>query len=617
MATHYNSEVLPFSLYFEDKNRKPYEVTNLWKKGEQLDVTRLPILKENAKIALQFYVDDSQDYDNKAFCEIQANMFNENNEQISIKQKLDIGNYNDSWIYEGKNEEEFPWRMGVYLLEVYYAGNRYISGIKVLPHHLEESQVEKVHEYLNSQVQDIIYDFVYSKKTPSDNLEQILPKYWYYNYARKLKEKYSEFIYAMTAITKNPREQLDTVYKPSLQHGQLDNKSFRWAVSNKGLAKNARYGNQEYKLIKRKVVNNDSKENQWIKNILQVWDKDVLDVINLIRQDAHNLENKLKSLELEFDNYNDRYSYLKQKNDVGENTKKDVRSQILMTRKGISEIKKQLTVLRSWLEQLRNMNNKIVFFLNNSFLNSVNRGKLKPLLKNFHYYKVDSIFEELKGIKKDEGEQNNLTPILKPTWLIYEYFCLFKIIEYLKNMGFNLIQGINGDLLNLYFEDKIPESAKFIFESEYRVIHIWYDHYHANSAKEAKERGEYFFTPNQKKKPDIKIDSFCKEDKQLTFQGSIVFDAKFSKLKNIYNSNYNTKITEQLSAYYSFFYNGKDNHRGTSIDKVICLYAGEGSSQVEVVHQPITYLKFYPSTEDERYVVGEKELINIIKTLIS
>ncbi|MGE6202973.1 nuclease domain-containing protein [Guptibacillus hwajinpoensis] len=614
MVTRYKDKKLPFSCYFEDRFERKYEVKELWKSEGDMEVSNFPILKENSIIGLQFYVEEEVMYDPQSYCSVQTNLYDESDEQVVLKHSLKLGDADKEWVYQGGNDEEFPWRMGVYFLEVYYKGERYLGGINVLPHHLNERQVKEIHDYLNEQVQDIIYDFVYSNKTFSKNDETVLPKYWYYDYARKIAEVYEEFMYCMTAIEKNPKERMESMYKPSVRSGKIDQKSIRWSLSNKGLEKNAGIHQNNFQLNKKKMTNYDSKENRWIKNILLIWKRDILNVASYIKRDLNNYSNKLKKQKEEYDRIYQEKEFLMSKRDPGEYTKRNVKSQMLMIEKDMNNTRTKVSILKGKLDILSKMESKLIYFMKNTFLENVERGMRKPFLKKNQYYRVDSIFEELKRIRENKGENNQLTPILKPTWQIYEYFCLFKVVKILRDSGYSLIEGIDEDVLNLYFEDKIQEGTKFVLESENKVVHIWYDHYHAHTEQEALDKGELFYTPNPKKKPDLKIDFFTKTHNGQLFDTSVVMDAKFSQLKTIYNHQYRNRTTEQLLGYYSYFCVLPEAGHRPCVDRVVCLYAGEGIRDVQKRYENIIYLRLHPLLDDTgTYVVGEEELRNILQ----
>ncbi|QOY36796.2 nuclease domain-containing protein [Anaerobacillus isosaccharinicus] len=248
------------------------------------------------------------------------------------------------------------------------------------------------------------------------------------------------------------------------------------------------------------------------------------------------------------------------------------------------------------------------------------RNYIKPNFKDYHYHKVNSMFQTMQQIEKQKGETVKLSPVLKPTWQIYEYYCLFKVVDIFKQLGHTLTSGLKENIINYYFEDSIPEGSKFILENDENVIHVWYDHYHANSAKESKDRGEYFYTPLAKKKPDLKVDFFKKKEGSLWHNGTVILDAKFSKFKDIYNSSYNNSISEQLVSYFSFFYIGEGNYSGgrPCVVRMLCLYAGDHSNPVITEKEPITYLRLFPTMqEDERVAVGERELLQIFQNILN
>ncbi|MFT4416033.1 hypothetical protein ACLM5H_19410 [Fredinandcohnia humi] len=520
----------------------------------------------------------------------------------------------------GKKDEEFPWRMGVYFLELHVNGRIYNGGINVVPLHLEKSQVEKMHSFLNEQVHSIIYDFVYSIKSLNKIEDVDLPEYWYYDYARKLGEFFYDFMHAMTKITKHPKEQIQSCYEASAKLGKTDNVSIRWGISNKGQMKNKGAFQQFYYLNKTKRNNNNNKANQWLKNILILWMKDISNVSLAIKKDIAVLQKKINELNTIHEELLEKIEKLSYRRNVGENTKRDLKSRLIMSKKDMIKAQNQHSVLTAWLSLMNSFENKVAYFLNHTFLSDVERNYRKPIMKEYHYFKINEMFESIKFTENTKGNTARLTPVLKPTWQIYEYFCLFKVIDILKQLGFKLTSGINDNIINYYFEDRIHEGARFTLEKGTQVIHIWYDHYHANSANEANSIGEAFYTPFPKKKPDIKVDFFKNEDGNLVHNGTIIFDSKFSKFKDIYNSTYNNSTSEQLISYFSFFYTGKGSRQGgrPCVDRVICLYAGDDTNYVVTDRQPITYLNLFPSIKkDERVAVGEIELLEIFQDILS
>ncbi|GEK58153.1 hypothetical protein CHL76_09500 [Marinococcus halophilus] len=611
MAIHCNGEKIPITLYFQDNFFNKYIVDQLWKKEEEIDFSAIPVLKENARIAYCFKKDDVED-EHHAQVKINTSRYTESDELEVIQKGATTDKDFLCQIYSGGDQEEFPWRMGVYFLEVNYKGKIYKGGIYVLPLHLDKNQVESVHQYLDQQVKDIIYDFVFSNQSLLREESADLPQYWYYDYTRYLKKHYANFSYSITKILKLPHNQIVTNYSPSLNAMKMDHRSIRWANTTKGLAKNASSTQQPYYLNKRKKLEYNTKYNQWLNHILLSWKNDINEVERLVNNDYKQVQKKLKSIEEDIIQYKQRIKSLESRQDAGENAKRDVKSKEKMAQKDLRQAKSQSQNLMDFLNVLKRWKYRINYSLRTPLLEQVERTFRKPILKKRTYVAIDQIFHNAKKLKKEDGEVKTFSPILKQTWQIYEYFCLFKALNILEKQGYTTVQGLDENILNVYLEDRIPEGTQFILRKNNREIHVWYDHYHANSVEEANENDELFYTLNSKKKPDIKIDFFEKEHDKLTLRHCVVLDAKFSKFHNIFKKNYVNKTTEQLASYYSFFYNGTER-RGTCVDQVVCLYAGVGVKDVQIEKQPITYLKFFPQEEDFSQTIGENELNQLLR----
>lgn len=616
MAIHCNRSTFPFSLYFEDVNGRSYPITKLWdSRGEVLHEDLL-VLKENARIGIRFYTENeyiSNEYLG-TFIQIQTSRYRDVEEKEVINIPLASTSEKIHWLYQGNTDEEYPWRMGIYLIEFHINGNVFYTGIKVIPIHLKVEQVEKMHQFLNEQVHGIIYDFVYSNESLAENEEVELPQYWYYDYARRISEYYTDFMHAMTKITKYPKDQIITERKTSLQIGKSDGKSIRWEVSNKGIVKNRGSYQPVFHLNKRKRQELNTVPNQWLKNLLLIWVKDIGKVSRAIRKDADSLQRKISELKVTYASLLERKEKLSHRRNVGEYTKRDIKSRLIMVQKDITKAKKQYCILNGWIDLLSMFENKVVYFLEHSFLSLVERNYRKPMLKSYYYYCIDQMYQTIKRVEHNKGNQTKLVPILKPTWQIYEYFCLFKIVDVFRKLGFQMVRGINDNIINYYFEDRIPEGSHFILEKEDIQVHIWYDHYHAHDSEEATSIGEQFYAPSPKKKPDIKVDYFKIEEDHLRHHRTIIFDSKFRKFKDIYSSSYSSTTSEQLNSYFMFFYLGKEHEKeGTCVNKVICLYAGDDTDEVVINKHPLKYIKVFPSLEVEEEAVGEMELTTILE----
>lgn len=623
MAILCNGNTLPLTLYFQDKYGNKTPVETIWNHPSAITREDLPVINENMQIGIVFTVNSKEDFDSNAILSLQTSVFSESGIQKEETVPLKLGDTSTTWLYKDNSNNEYPWRMGVYYLQISFEGEKYFSGVFVKPLHLSNEQVLSMHDYLEKQIDGIIFDYIYANRITASHANANLTNYWYYDYARYIKAIQDEFMYMMTLIVKNPVEVVKGGYQIDNYPKRIDRKSIQWGISNKGMSKNSGSLNHQFYLNKKKFTVYKTRENEWIKNVLIEWKYDLRKVKELIKKDYQVLLVKQRHKEEDLIKYNNTLQSFVGKYDVAISTKKDIHSKIIMTQKDLDEMERMINTFDSWFKSFRAFESKIGYFTTETFLDEVSRGKIKPILKKPSYLRIDKMFEESKKINNSEGDKERYVTILKPTWQIYEYFCLFESIEALRSYGLKMISGIDENFLNAYRQDKIPEGSKFIMENDKYEIHIWYDKYHSHSQDEAKEKKESFYIHNSKKRPDIKMDLYeKKENGILMFQHCLIIDAKFRKLTNIHNRSYINTTTEQLTGYTTFFYCG-DNPTNASryapcVNRVICLYANDEENATKKFIGPITYIKLFPySMEDgQQYVKGSSELSETIKEWI-
>ncbi|UOK56122.1 hypothetical protein MGI18_13840 [Bacillus sp. OVS6] len=467
-------------------------------------------------------------------------------------------------------------------------------------------------------MEGIIYDLVYSNKSMSENNEEVLTN-WYYDYARYMMNHKESILYFLYSLEKQPVSNLISSNNVSTIQGRINKKSFQWDQTSRGLSKNS--GNntgQTYFYNRIKKINYNLKSNQWIKNILLIWSTEINHVIEVISNSHLNVQKEINSLKQQQVGIEERRTYLNQKRDVAKSEKIDLFVKIKNLEKNIQDNIKIATQQDNWIIQIRSIYSRMIHLLNNSFLEEVDRGIGKPVLKSNSYYQINTLYENSKKIQKDNGDKQRYIKILKPFWQIYEYFCLFTVIDSLRKIGYKVTSGFEQSFVELYHQSMIPPNTLIRLESDNAVIDCWYDKYHGNIFT-AQQNNELFYTTQEKKRPDIKLDLYEKqEDGSLLFKNCLIFDAKFRKLANMHNNDYETTTYEQLTSYYSFFYLGKNRKsgRGNVVEQVICLYGSEKTEAIKKVVDPLLYIKLFPiiQEDNEVQIKGEKELLEEIET---
>ncbi len=268
----------------------------------------------------------------------------------------------------------------------------YVSAIFVKPLRMSIEQVNRMHDYLEKQVDGLIFDFIYSNKTSSSPLENNLSTSWYYDYARYIKTIQEEFMYMMTMIVKSPIEVVRGGYQLETIPKKMDRKSIQWSLTIKGMTKNAGSTQSQFYMNKKKFSVYQTRENEWIKNIIVEWKHEVGLVKELLKKDyLKGIQmQKIKGQELEKRKEVQR-SFIG-KTDVAVSTKKDISSKIFMVEKELNDIEKMSSAFEALLDCIRVFESKIYYFSSETFLKEVSRGNRKPVLKKPSYLRVDTMY---------------------------------------------------------------------------------------------------------------------------------------------------------------------------------------------------------------------------------
>ncbi|RKJ50391.1 hypothetical protein D7X33_32680, partial [Butyricicoccus sp. 1XD8-22] len=369
--------------------------------------------------------------------------------QTTLSYKLTTDDNEIQWIYSDINEGVYPWRMGSYLIDIYYKGEKYTTAIKVAPTHLNSKQIEQIHSYLQGVAEGIIYDYVLSNQSYSQITSEELKTKWFYEYARFITDTQNLIVYALSKIEKNPYTQITNEYKQSKQIGKIGIKSVKWELMN-GYSDSGKYFNK----VKSNVYN--TLENKWIKYVVYNWKSEISKALTLIRRNHQILQEETLTLEQKRRELESEKNRLNKKWNIAKTVILNLNSQILIKEKEIKEKMGILNQHEKWINSLDSIKNRMVHLLANSFLSDIQIGQKKPLLKQNVYFLLDELYLESKKIKENEGNKKRLIKIYKPTWLIFEYYCLFTTLNILKELGFDSTEGFHPQMLDQFYENKIP-----------------------------------------------------------------------------------------------------------------------------------------------------------------
>jgi len=613
MATLCNSINLPFTIIIPYGNDSEIQVTEIYHSSEHTKTEQLIELKEGLRTGIQFFVDNEEDIDDEAKIEIQTSLYNNTDTQKPFVYPLTKKPLT-KWMFEYKDDQEdFPWRMGTYLIRIYYKGISYTTSFSIKPLYLNDQQVYTIHQYLEEKVEGIIYDLIYSNQTLAKQEKDLLSD-WYYDYARYMMDHKDAIYYFLLALEKEPISLLVSDHRISSSLGKRDRKSIQWESTSRGLSKSMNSNSQNYFYNRVKREDYNHKANQWMKTILFRWNSDIRTVIDIITNRNHAIKEIIVSLKEKTKKLESRKTYIGFQKGVARTEWVDIKAQTTITNNDLKKNNEIFLQQRKWLEQLQSVRIRIINLLNNSFLSEVELGKMKPLLTTNHYYQLDMLYNKSKLIQKYEGDKERHIKIYKPFWQIYEYYCLFTIIDLLIKSGLKLQKAPNVDLMKAYYESSIPAESFFKLENSKVIIDCWYDKYH-NDKIVAEKNGDRFFTTQEKRRPDIKLDLYQKQtDGPPLFDSCIIIDAKFRKLSYLFNDRYATATREQLTKYSNFYYLGGNRRLRSVVERIICLYGSKNKDSIRKEQAPLIYINLFPSILENGVIenTGEKELFEEI-----
>ncbi|WP_431090357.1 DUF2357 domain-containing protein [Paenibacillus sp. 8b26] len=592
---YYKDDALPFVLEFFTGNQEHQikNVTDFWDGHQEVaanSIRNLIQVKEGVQIGVRLYSKEGHNFDYNAKVVIETSTYDEIGQQILFTVPISQRNNND-YLYKNESKREFPWRMGVYFIEVHYQNKSYISGIFVAPIHLSIDQVQHLHLLLEKEVEGICYELMYtSKSTSSDYL--VLKSKSYYDYVLTLVNKKEKIVSTLSRLQRSIPEQVITDYVPNLYQKKTDHKSLRW--------KTIRGTSME--LNKKKVLSVNIPENRWIKHILISWKNDMLNIEKELEEDYKRELMIIHSKEEEKLQREQRRAVLWNEREISQASKDSLHSTIFRLSDDIKSAERKIAILVKWRKLINNIIGRLTFILTSTNLKEVELIKKRIHLKNRNYRDVYELYVDCKKSIFDDGNSKHVVQILKPTWKIYEQFVYFQVVSMLQKYGFGI-----SDTCDLEKLQELNSGFCIELENEDLVAHVWYDKV-IHLREDAKVYNDDFFA-SQLIQPDIRIDLYKKGEHHV-FISMLVLDAKHRKYKSLFSDAFTSIVAIQLSKYQNIFYRGEhtvQSRRRSVISSVLCVYSRDTEAQVKTEDFPYVFIQLFPDLNKDQ-MIGYDEL---------
>lgn len=224
-----------------------------------------------------------------------------------------------------------------------------------------------------------------------------------------------------------------------------------------------------------------------------------------------------------------------------------------------------------------------------------------------------------KTIRKKSMQASSITrKVLKPTFLLYEYYCYFFLLQVLREAGY---VAKKVDIAHqLFSQHTEQQSATIHLYKKSFQIDLVYNEVIEPLVYEDFPETEGLFSLVDKRRPDIRLDLFRVEKGMKVFLSTMIFEVKYSPIFNIYQKKMKTKVMEQLKKYRSMVYQSK-NKKGRGVYyrnpvyEVICFYPGHEKLPV-ILDTPIAlYIQNYPKEvrNGEIQMVGKSQVFQLIE----
>jgi hypothetical protein len=284
--------------------------------------------------------------------------------------------------------------------------------------------------------------------------------------------------------------------------------------------------------------------------------------------------------------------------------------------KKISVKMKEYNVLYSIIEELVAY---ISALLRSPFWNGIASTASFPASVKHTHRKLIQIIETSHHKTAIHSKEPQFLFVYKPTFLIYEYYVYFALLEILQEIGFTARIPVIEQIQSFFYLDGLQDGTTVILEKENIRLQIVFNELIETHPLIALSKGSHLYNGEDSKKPDIRIDYYRLENGEAFYQSSIIVEVKYSPMYNIFQAIGNTKATEQMYKYWSIKYvfeqDGKRIFHRRAIYEVICVYPGSQVHAKKIESGCGIFLQFYPYQKKQglEQVMGKREFIQLFR----
>lgn len=503
------------------------------------------------------------------------------------------------YIQDGKNRS-YPWIPGNYRVKVIWNNKTYYTMISVNPKNMDQKSLEIMRNDLERSALGLSREFIRKRRGVDINIDGNIYTPILLDKVLLIKDEFNKIIFYLKEIVKKSNYEVVKQYsiKPFHKVTKIDARSNRWLQSEKSIFINSGELNKpSYLLAPYTVLCYDTQVNKWMKYI-------VLYIEDVLKSSIFEIE-KIKKYYVDEINEIEKYS----------RTTEKVKGSYINNRKKTLE---DLEVLNS---KIHNMIYELGLIIDE--FKNLNIGELKTrkipllLIKEYKYNYMYKLYRKLNE-KLDLSLENFYEFQWKSTDLLYEYWCYIKVIESIKDIGFNPIGGWIYDFKDIddLYIPNIKDGTTVDMESLNGKVRIVFNKPISYHEQEARALGEHFYSRSVKNKPDIRIDFY---DSKNEFKKTIILDAKYRPSRVVWNNEKaktrnRSDTMNQLDEYATKFYDIDDFSRNV-VERVIALCPTElknNDNFIEYNQHFITLVQLKPGEKNNHLKYVLKSYLNNI-----
>ena len=479
----------------------------------------------------------------------------------------------------------FPGYFDIYIT---HRGQKKRYYFCVHPKTLELENVLYLRNYVNDYYDGMSLDLDKQRKMKVvfDDQNSSSSDFTSYNF---MLANYSDVINYMNRYVKGRYEQLVKKDVVSAKINKISAKSMKWLVQ-KGHTKNVDLNNPGVMLTSKTVFTLDNEQNRIFKSFVVFWDGELNNLLHHFLEYQKKAANNIAKLEEELKDLYAERDTIEPIKTIPFYVKKRVYEKIDEAKNTIESLKKIFDEYTVRYDKIRHFKMFTENIRHNTWINAI------EVDENYTHKKVSSkellLIKEIRdrylGARRriSYGRAQRIDYFAeKSTPKLFETYLYVMLINILKSHGYEIdetVMGISDLMVTLSAQSRIVLSNDDGCKCE-----IIYDKPLEDAQKEFVE-SDYCTINSSHNRPDF-ILSFRSPEGEII--DSIVFEAKWRKLSNIYNEYADTEVLTNLKDYSNLCYYDADIGRVKRgvISKVIALYPDFNENNVSLYGGLISY----------------------------